>query len=196
MGRYIQPTDYHTKMFPLIFVLLTAGLCSGMEQPQPQPQPQEQNKHYQPQFIYPEAQDRTFPGENQNQAGGALNEAYGTGPGTVVSSGPWVTVPNGYQPDNNYRANNPFGGNSPFGIGASAGFGIDTQSVITWGLGAVIVMLLISTGVQIVSKVLGLNVRSILDEVTAAEGRSLETVSNIAQFAFEALEKYEQLNSQ
>ena len=59
-----------------------------------------------------------FLGENQNQAAaGALNDAYGTGPGTVVSSGPWVTVPNGYQPDNNYRANNPFefGGNSPFG---------------------------------------------------------------------------------
>ena len=36
--------------------------------------------------------------------------------------------------------------------------------------------------------------KSLMEEVTAEEGRSLETMSNLAQFALEAMHKYEQLN--
>ena len=75
-----------------------------------------------------------FPGEP--------NDVYG--PGVPIATGPWVTVPAGYQPDNR----------DPFGLSVSGGLGFDTQSLVTWGLGAVIMLLLVSTVVQLIQRLL------------------------------------------
>ena len=67
------------------------------------------------------------------------------------------------------------------------------RSILTWGLGAVILMLIISNGLSISKKILPVLSRFIPEEDLDA-GRSLEQVSSLAQHAFEAFEKYQALN--
>jgi len=128
------------------------------------------------QYVYA-AQPRHDHHTGAPQPGG---DAYG--PGVPVANGPWVTVPQApYQPH----------GRDPYGIGVSAGLGFDTQSLVTWGLGAVILLLIISTAIQLVGRLLP-SFKSLVEE--AGSGRSMETVSSLAQFALEAMQKYEEMN--
>ena len=60
-----------------------------------------------------------------------------------------------------------------------------------FGLGAIIIMLIVSTALSI-----GLKLYPNIMEIVAssAEGRSLDEMSSLAQYAFEAFEKYSTLN--
>jgi len=113
------------------------------------------------------------------------------GEGEVVEKGPWVVVGD---------TNNPWGAqqpppqrNNPFGIGINAGLGFDTRPLLTYGLGAVILMLIVSTALSIGKKFWPVLSRFIPEEELDA-GRSLEQMSSLAQYAFEAFEKYQALN--
>ena len=60
-----------------------------------------------------------------------------------------------------------------------------------FGLGAIIIMLIVSTALSIGIKLYP----NIVEFVTTnAEGRSLDEMSSLAQYAFEAFEKYQSLN--
>ena len=51
------------------------------------------------------------------------------------------------------------------GVGSTAGFGVDSQSLITWGLGAIVLLLMVSTVVQIFQRVFP-TVRDMISETT------------------------------
>ena len=60
-----------------------------------------------------------------------------------------------------------------------------------FGLGAIIIMLIVSTALSI-----GLKLYPNIMEIVAssAEGRSLDEMSSLAKYAYEAFEKYQSLN--
>ena len=69
--------------------------------------------------------------------------------------------------------------------------GFEANSALRFGLGAIIIMLIVSTILSIGQKLYP----SIAEFMaTNAQGRSLEEVSSLAQYAFEAFEKYQSLN--
>ena len=80
---------------------------------------------------------------------------------------------------------------SLFSASAQAGLGFEANSALRFGLGAIIIMLIVSTILSIGQKLYP----SIAEFMaTNAQGRSLEEVSSLAQYAFEAFEKYQSLN--
>ena len=74
------------------------------------------------------------------------------------------------------------------------GLGLSASPVLRWGLGAIIIMLIVSTAISLGKNLLP----TILEAVNggAAEGRSLalNDFSSLAQHAFDAIEKYQLLN--
>merc|ERR1712012_674698 len=168
--------------------------------PQPQPAPHQAypQQFVDPaQYVYPEAREDleapnpfvdpsvpnpyVDPAWQQHSGGQVFHDSCGQG--LPIAHGPWLTVPNGRGVD-------------PYGFGLSGGFGFDTQSLVTWGLGAVIFLLIISTVMQVFRRLLP-SVKSPADEVSEEGGaRSLETMGNLAQFALEAMDKYEKLNKE
>ena len=71
------------------------------------------------------------------------------------------------------------------------GLGLGATPFLRWGLGAVILMLIVSTVFSLGKKLLP----TILDNLPReAGGRSLEDLSSLAQHAFDAFEKYQLLN--
>ncbi|XP_023327230.1 uncharacterized protein LOC111700525 [Eurytemora carolleeae] len=109
-------------------------------------------------------------------------ESYG--PGREVAHGPWITVP---ETPYGYSGNT---GADPYGFGVSAGLGFDTQALLTWGIGTIVLLLFISTAVSLFKRLLP-EFKSLAE---VGEGRSLETMGTLAQFALEAMQKYEHLN--
>jgi len=102
----------------------------------------------------------------------------------IVDAGDWVSVPTNYNPAQPHTARNPFE------LGIHQGAGVDTLPIIKWGVGAVLIMLIVSTVLS-----LGKKVWPRMSELMVTEkGRSLEQVSSLAQYAFEAFEKYQALN--
>ena len=85
--------------------------------------------------------------------------------------------------------------NSVFCSEVNAGLGLDSNSLLRWGLGAIIIMLIVSTAISIGQKVWP-NIKDIIN--SNAEGRSLDDMSmtSLAQYAFEAFEKYQALNEE
>ena len=79
---------------------------------------------------------------------------------------------------------------SLFRLGINAGIGVDTLPIIKWGVGAVIIMLVVSTVLSLGKKIWP----RISELMVTEEGRSLEQMSSLAQYAFEAIEKYQALN--
>ena len=80
---------------------------------------------------------------------------------------------------------------SYFSAAAEAGLGFEANSALRFGLGAIIIMLIVSTALSIGHKLYP----SIAEFMaTNAEGRSLDEMSSLAQYAFEAFEKYQTLN--
>ena len=69
--------------------------------------------------------------------------------------------------------------------------GFDASSALRFGLGAIIIMLIISTAFSLGQKLYP-NIAELV--ASNAEGRSLEEMSSLAQYAFEAFEKYQTLN--
>ena len=71
--------------------------------------------------------------------------------------------------------------------------GLSGTPLLRWGLGAVVIMLVISTALSLAQKL----VPRMGDLVTMdmPEGRSLD-VSSLAQYVFQALERYQALNSE
>jgi len=123
--------------------------------------------------------------------------------GNVVSAGEWINVGDNQwanAPQNEW-ANvpdqwgyaQPSPARNPWEFGFNGGLGIDTQPIIKWGLGAVLIMLIVSTAISVGTKVWP----RISDMINVAEeARSLEQVSSLAQYAFQAFEKYQALNDE
>merc|ERR1711982_148612 len=106
----------------------------------------------------------------------------------VQQTGPWVRVPNNYNPSIQPYPT-PTQQRNPFEIGIQGGAEVDTLPFIKWGLGAVIIMLVISTSISM--KFLPSLARASIVE----EARSLGDMSTIAKFAFEAFDKFQELNN-
>ena len=84
---------------------------------------------------------------------------------------------------------------SLFSASAQAGLGFEANSALRFGLGAIIIMLIVSTAISVGQK-LWPSIKDLID--SNAEGRSLDDVSmtSLAQYAFEAFEKYQALNEE
>ena len=69
--------------------------------------------------------------------------------------------------------------------------GLDANNALRFGLGAIIIMLIVSTALSI-----GLKLYPNIMEFVAtnAQGRSLDEMSSLAQYVYEAFEKYSTLN--
>merc|ERR1712086_320443 len=92
----------------------------------------------------------------------------------IVDAGEWVSVPTNYNPAQPHTARNPFE------LGIHQGAGVDTLPII------IIVSTVLSLGKKVWPR---------MSELMVTEkGRSLEQVSSLAQYAFEAFEKYQALN--
>jgi len=99
----------------------------------------------------------------------------------VINAGPWRVVPQNQPPP----PVNP--------IGFRAGFGLDAYPALKWGLAAVLIMLIVSTVLSVGKKIWP----KISDMINVAEeARSMEHMSSLAQYAFEAFEKYQALNDE
>merc|ERR1712129_596533 len=68
--------------------------------------------------------------------------------GNVVSAGEWINVGG-----NQWAYAQPSPARNPWEFGFNGGLGIDTQPIIKWGLGAVLIMLIVSTAISVGTKV-------------------------------------------
>ena len=118
--------------------------------------------------------------------GQALGEPLG--PGNVISVGEWVTV----------RDNTQGPWVDPI-TEDDSGLGLAVRPLLRWGLGSIIIMLIISTALSLGQKLLPNIVHGLVAlQQNAATGRSLDTLdmSSLAQYAFEAFEKYATMNEE
>ena len=81
-----------------------------------------------------------------------------------------------------------------FRVAVQGGFGLDTAPILRWGLGAIIIMLIVSTAISLGKKFLPL-ISKLIPEEELDTARSLEQMTSLAQYAYEAFEKYQALNS-
>ena len=106
--------------------------------------------------------------------------------GDVISVGEWITVRDNSQQD-------------VFNPVEEVSSGLSARPLLRWGLGAIIIMLIVSTALSIGQKlfpsIIGF-VNGLKEE--SAEGRSLSDIdmSTMAQFAFQAFEKYATMNEE
>ena len=110
----------------------------------------------------------------------------------IVSAGQWVTVGDNSDPWGPAQQASP--ARNPFGVDINAGFGLDTKPILKWGLGAVLLMLIVSTALSVGKKVWPMISKMIPAAGAMGGARSLEEMSSLAQTAFEAFEKYQALN--
>ena len=75
----------------------------------------------------------------------------------------------------------------------NSGVGLSGTPVLRWGLGAIIIMLIVSTTISLGQK-LWPKAQELIDNAQG-EGRSLD-MSSLAQYAYEAFEKYQALNEE
>ena len=71
--------------------------------------------------------------------------------------------------------------------------GLSGTPLLRWGLGAVVIMLVISTALSLAQKLVPR--MGALVTMDMPEGRSLD-VSSLAQYVFQALERYQALNNE
>jgi len=110
----------------------------------------------------------------------------------IVSSGEWVTVGDSSDP---FGAAQQPPARNPFGLDIQAGLGLDTKPILRYGLGAVILMLIVSTAISVGQKFWPL-ISKLIPATEMDSARSLEQMSSLAQYAFEAFEKYQALNEE
>merc|ERR1712038_302759 len=108
---------------------------------------------------------------------------------TVQQTGPWVRVPNDYNPNQPpaYQTQQ----RNPFDVGIQGGAQADILPLIKWGVGAVIIMLILSTTLSLGKKLWP----RMMDLPVIEEARSLGEMSTLAKFAFEAFDKFQELNN-
>merc|ERR1712204_164611 len=102
----------------------------------------------------------------------------------IVSSGEWVTVGD---------SSDPFGAAQQ--PPARNPFGLDIKPILRYGLGAVILMLIVSTAISVGQKFWPL-ISKLIPATEMDSARSLEQMSSLAQYAFGAFEKYQALNEE
>lgn len=110
------------------------------------------------------------------------------GPGNVISVGEWVTV----------RDNTQGPWVDPV-TEVDSGLGLAVRPLLRWGLGSIIIMLIISTALSLGQKLLPNIVHGLMAlQQNAATGRSLDNLdmTSLAQYAFEAFEKYATMNEE
>jgi len=110
----------------------------------------------------------------------------------IVSSGEWVTVGDSSDP---FGAAQQPPARNPFGLDIQGGLGLDTKPILRYGLGAVILMLIVSTAISVGQKFWPL-ISKLIPATEMDSARSLEQMSSLAQYAFEAFEKYQALNEE
>ena len=80
---------------------------------------------------------------------------------------------------------------SLFSVGIQGGAQADVLPLVKWGLGAVILMLIVSTILSLGKKLWP----RMADLPVIEEARSLGEMSTLAKFAFEAFDKFQELNN-
>jgi hypothetical protein len=174
-------------------VLLLLVLVPLVTSEEPQTLPETE-----PQFVYPNSRQGL---DSYGAPAAPVQTGFTPGPWRPVANDGYSEVPvyqyGDYEPQYDHRNQAPVQGNSGFGI--NTGFGLEFPSnglfnphgLLVFGLGAIILILLISTIFEVSKNILP-SVKDLWR--STEEARSLENASMIAGYVMDAFEKYRNID--